>query len=184
MTGTVAPEIPAEPRGLTWQKLFLGDWSRIVRDPLDVYRIVFIGGTIVWGSPGGPSRSSSPHRSCCRRPHHDLPRFYDFSLIVVMVLIAWGEVLGVYDSWKCYDNVVHFTVPFLLTGMVYVLLVRLGVLPELSDLKQVHQKFGFFLTAVMLGMAIGAGWEIVEWSLDEWAGLESRRLARRTPPPI
>ena len=54
--------------------------------------------------------------------------------------------------------------------MIYVLLVRLGVLPELSDLKQVHQKFGFFLTAVMLGMAIGAGWEIVEWSLDEWAG--------------
>ena len=100
----------------------------------------------------------------------DLPRFYDFSLIVVMVLVAWGEVLGLYDSWKGYDNVVHFTVPFLLTGMFYVLLVRLGVLPELSDLKQVHQKFGFFLTAVMLGMAIGAGWEIVEWSMDEWAG--------------
>ena len=84
-------------------------------------------------------------------------------------------MLGLYDSWKGYDNVVHFTVPLLLTGMVYVLLVRLGVLPELSDLKQVHQKFGFFLTAVMLGMAIGAGWEIVEWSLDEWAGAESRR---------
>ena len=100
----------------------------------------------------------------------NLPRFYDFSLLVVMVLIAWGEVLGLYDSWKGYDNVVHFTVPFLVTGMFYVLLVRLGVLPELSDLKQVHQKFGFFLTAVMLGMAIGAGWEIVEWSLDEWAG--------------
>ena len=87
-----------------------------------------------------------------------------------MVLIAWGEVLGVYDSWTFYDNVVHFTVPLLVTGMIYVLLVRLGVLPELSDLKQVHQNFGFFLTALMLGMAIGAGWEIIEWSLDEWAG--------------
>ena len=99
-----------------------------------------------------------------------LPRFYDFSLIVVMVLIAWGEVLGVYDSWTFYDNVVHFTVPLLVTGMIYLLLVRLGVLPELSALTQVHQKFGFFLTAVALGMAMGAGWEIVEWSLDEWAG--------------
>jgi hypothetical protein len=171
VTGTLAPEIPAEPRGLTWQKLFLGDWSRIVRDPLDVYRILFVGGAVGWGLSGRPVAilvAASAVLVLARLI--DLPRFYDFSLIVVMVLVAWGEVLGLYDSWKGYDNVVHFTVPFLLTGMVYVLLVRLGVLPELSDLKQVHQKFGFFLTAVMLGMAIGAGWEIVEWSLDEWAG--------------
>jgi uncharacterized membrane protein YjdF len=169
--GTLAPEAPAEPRGLTWQKLFLGDWSRVVRDPLDVYRILFIAGAVVWGLSGRPVTvlvAASAVLLLARLVN--LPRFYDFSLVVVMVLIAWGEVLGVYDSWKFYDNIVHFTVPLLLTGMFYVLLVRLGVLPELSDLKQVHQKFGFFLTAVMLGMAIGAGWEIVEWSLDEWAG--------------
>jgi hypothetical protein len=171
MTGTLAPEVPGGPAAVTWQKLILGDWSRIVRDPLDVYRILFVGGAVVWGLSGRPVAilvAASAVLLLARLI--DLPRFYDFSLIVVMVLVAWGEVLGLYDSWKGYDNVVHFTVPFLLTGMVYVLLVRLGVLPELSDLKQVHQKFGFFLTAVMLGMAIGAGWEIVEWSLDEWAG--------------
>jgi hypothetical protein len=171
VTGALAPEIPGGPQGVTWQKLVLGDWSRIVRDPLDVFRILFVGGTVVWGLSGRPVAilvAASAVLLLARLI--DLPRFYDFSLIVVMVLVAWGEVLGLYDSWKGYDNVVHFTVPFLLTGMFYVLLVRLGVLPELSDLKQVHQKFGFFLTAVMLGMAIGAGWEIVEWSLDEWAG--------------
>jgi uncharacterized membrane protein YjdF len=172
VTGALAPEAhAAEPRGLTWQKLFLGDWSRIVRDPLDVYRLLFVAGTIVWGLSGRPVAILVAACAVLLLARLiDLPRFYDFSLIVVMVLVAWGEVLGLYDSWKGYDNVVHFTVPFLLTGMFYVLLVRLGVLPELSDLKQVHQKFGFFLTAVMLGMAIGAGWEIVEWSLDEWAG--------------
>jgi uncharacterized membrane protein YjdF len=171
VSGTLAPEVPAETPGLTWQKLFLGDWSRWVRDPLDVYRIVFIAGTVVWGLSGRPVTvlvAASALLVLARII--SLPRFYDFSLVVVLVLIAWGEVLGVYDSWKGYDNVVHFTVPLLMTGMIYLLLVRLGVLPELSDLTQVHQKFGFFLTAVMLGMAIGAGWEIVEWSLDEWAG--------------
>jgi uncharacterized membrane protein YjdF len=171
VTGTLAPQAPAQTQGLTWQKLFLGDWSRLVRDPLDVYRILFIAGTVVWGLSGRPVTvlvAASVVLMLARVI--SLPRFYDFSLIVIMVLIAWGEVLGVYDSWKGYDNVVHFTVPLLLTGMVYLLLVRLGVLPELSDLTQVHQKFGFFLIAVMLGMAIGAGWEIVEWSLDEWAG--------------
>jgi uncharacterized membrane protein YjdF len=171
VSGTLAPEVPAGTPGLTWQKLFLGDWSRWVRDPLDVYRIVFIAGTVVWGLSGRPVTvlvAASALLVLARII--SLPRFYDFSLVVVLVLIAWGEVLGVYDSWKGYDNVVHFTVPLLMTGMIYLLLVRLGVLPELSDLTQVHQKFGFFLTAVMLGMAIGAGWEIVEWSLDEWAG--------------
>jgi hypothetical protein len=171
VTDTIAPPAPAAARGLTWQKVFLGDWSRWVRDPLDVYRILFIAGTVVWGLSGRPVTvlvAASAVLVLARIV--SLPRFYDFSLIVVMVLIGWGEVLGVYDSWKFYDNVVHFTVPLLLTGMIYLLLVRLGVLPELSALTQVYQKFGFFLTALALGMAIGAGWEILEWSLDEWAG--------------
>ncbi len=172
MSGASAPPASPERRGgLTWQKVILGDWSRLVRDPLDVARIVFIAGTIAWGLAGQPVTvlvAASLVLVVARIA--SLPRFYDLSLLVVMVLIAWGEVLGVYDSWRSYDNVVHFTVPLLVTGMIYLLLVRLGVLPELSDLKQVHQKFGFFLTAVALGMAIGAGWEIIEWSLDEWAG--------------
>jgi uncharacterized membrane protein YjdF len=168
---SLASATPQEARGLTWQKVVLGDWSRVVRDPLDVCRILFIVGTIVWGLSGRPVTvlvAASAVLLLARAV--SLPRFYDFSLVVVMLLIAWGEVLGVYDSWKFYDNIVHFTVPLLMTGMIYVLLVRLGVLPELYQLTQVHQKFGFFLTAVALGMAIGAGWEIIEWSLDEWAG--------------
>ena len=171
VSGTLAPETPAQAQGLTWQKVFLGDWTPLVRDPLDVCRIVYIAATIIWGLSGRPVTvlvAASAVLVLARIV--SLPRFYDFSLIVVMVLIGWGEVLGWYDSWKGYDNVVHFSVPLLVTGMIYLLLVRLGVLPELSALTQVHQKFGFFLTAVMLGMAIGAGWEIIEWSLDEWAG--------------
>jgi uncharacterized membrane protein YjdF len=100
----------------------------------------------------------------------NLPRFYDAGLIVAMVLLGWGEVLGVYDSWRYYDNVVHTTVPLLLTGLLCVLLMRLDVLPELQDLTQLHQRIGFFLTALFFGMAIGAGWEIVEWTLDSTTG--------------
>jgi uncharacterized membrane protein YjdF len=109
-----------------------------------------------------------------------LPRFYDFSLIIVMLLLAWGEVLGFYHSWSFYDKVVHFTVPLLVTGMIYLLLVRLGVLPELRDLKQAHQRFGFCLIVLALGMAIGAGWEIVEWTLDSTTGSHLQINARDT----
>jgi hypothetical protein len=90
---------PAGAGRITWQKVILGDWSRIVRDPLDVCRIVFILGTIFWGLSGRPVTvlvAASAVLLLARIV--SLPRFYDFSLVVVMVLIAWGEVLGVYGS--------------------------------------------------------------------------------------
>jgi uncharacterized membrane protein YjdF len=33
-----------------------------------------------------------------------------------------------------------------------------------------RHRIGFFLTVLMMGMAIGAAWEIVEWSLDSTTG--------------
>jgi hypothetical protein len=167
MTQTIATPAPAARHGLTWQKVVLGDWTRLVRDPIDVCRLLFIAATILWGLTG---HSVVGLIGACGilllARVASLPRFYDFSLLVAMVLIAWGEVLGWYDSWRYYDNVVHTTVPFLVTGMVYVLLMRLHVLPDLRELHDVHQRIGFFLIALMLGMAIGAAWEIVEWTLD------------------
>jgi len=167
MTGTLAPAAPVPSRHLTWQKLILGDWSRWVRDPLDVARIVFACATIAWllaGKPATQVLGATIVLMVARAA--GLPRFYDFSLIVVMLLLAWGEVLGLYDSWRSYDDVVHFTVPLLTTGMVYLVLMRLDVLPELSALTQPHHRVGFFVTTLCLGMAIGAGWEIVEFTLD------------------
>jgi hypothetical protein len=167
MTQTIATPAPAARPGLTWQKVVLGDWTRLMRDPIDVCRLLFIAATIVWGLTG---HSVVGLIGACGilllARVASLPRFYDFSLLVAMVLIAWGEVLGWYDSWRYYDNVVHTTVPLLVTGMFYVLLIRLRVLPDLRELTDVHQRFGLFLIALMLGMAIGAAWEIVEWSLD------------------
>jgi hypothetical protein len=130
-------------------------------------RIAFACATIAWALAGQPATqvvAATLVLFVARAV--SLPRFYDFSLIVVMCLLAWGEVLGLYDSWSSYDNVVHFTVPFLTTGMVYLLLMRLDVLPEFSALTQPHHRVGFFITTLCLGMAIGAGWEIVEFTLD------------------
>jgi hypothetical protein len=165
---TIASPAPTREPGLTWQKLILGDWTRVVRDPLDVCRILFITATVVWGVLGHSVTglvAASVVMLLARAV--SLPRFYDASVIVVMFLLAWGSALGMYGSWGFYDNLVHFIVPLLTTGMIYLLLVRLGVLPELRNLKQLHQQFGFFLTVMALGMAIGAGWEVVEWLLDQ-----------------
>ena len=147
MSQTIAAPAPPEARGLTWQKLILGDWTRFVRDPLDVCRILFIIATVVWGLLGHSVTglvAASVILLLARAV--SLPRFYDASVIVVMVLLAWGSAIGMYGSWGFYDNLVHFIVPLLTTGMIYLLLVRLGVVPELRDLTTLPQKFGFFLT--------------------------------------
>src|SRR4051794_13622976 len=114
MTGTIAPATPAERSHLTWQKVILGDWSRWIRDPLDIARIAFACATIGWGLAGKPvTQVVGATIVLLIARAVGLPRFYDFSLIVVMLLLAWGEVLGLYDSWTSYDDVVHFSVPLL-----------------------------------------------------------------------
>jgi hypothetical protein len=171
MSEVLAPAAPDERHGLTWQKVVLGDWSRWVRDPIDVLRLIFIGASIAWGITGHPwGQVVGASLVLVLARIASLPRFYDFSLIVAMTLVGWGEVLGIYDSWRYYDNVVHTTVPLLLTGLIYVCLIRLDVVPELRDLNSTSQRVGFFINVLMMGMAIGAAWEIVEWTLDTTTG--------------
>jgi uncharacterized membrane protein YjdF len=164
-------DAPTGRRPLTRQLVLLGDWTRWIRDPQDVLRLLYVLATVVWGLTGRPvAFLTCGCVALLLARAVSLPRFYDFSMIVAWTLLAWGEMLGFYDSWTGYDNVVHTSVPFLVTGVVYLLLVRLGVLPQLDMLTQAHQRIGFFLTALALGMAIGAGWEIVEWTLDSTTG--------------
>ena len=170
MSEAVAHPAPASARGLTRQKLILGDWTRIVRDPLDVARIAFVVSTIVWILLGHAMTGLIAASAVIILARViSLPRFYDASVILVMFLLAWGSALSIYGSWGFYDNLVHFITPLLTTGMFYLLLVRLGVLPDFHDLKQLHHRIGFFLTVLALGMAIGAGWEVIEWTLDQFS---------------
>jgi uncharacterized membrane protein YjdF len=159
---------PIEAHNVTWQKLILGDWTRVIRDPLDVARIAFIVSTIVWIMLGHAMTGVVAASAVIILARViSLPRFYDASVILVMFLLAWGSALSIYGSWGFYDNLVHFITPLLTTGMLYLLLVRLEVLPEFRALKQLHHRIGFFLTVLALGMAIGAGWEVIEWLLDQ-----------------
>jgi hypothetical protein len=168
MSETLAHPAPTRAHGLTWQKVILGDWSRVIRDPLDVARVAFILSAIVWALLGHAMTGLIAGSAVIILARViSLPRFYDASVILVMFLLAWGSALSWYGSWGFYDNLVHFITPLLTTGMFYLLLVRLDVLPEFQDLTTVHHRVGFFLIVTSLGMAIGAGWEIVEWLLDQ-----------------
>jgi hypothetical protein len=159
------------PRGRL-DRFLLGDWGPVVRDPLDVLRLLYFAGTIVWLVRGGAAADGLVGGSLVLLWGRlvSLPRFYDLSLIVALTITGWGSALHFYGQYGWYDNVVHTLMPALVTPIVYVMLVRLGVLPELRDLTQVHHQIGFFLIAFCIGMAIGGSWEVIEWWLDQITG--------------
>jgi hypothetical protein len=162
--------------------VLLGDWGPVVRDPLDVLRLLYFAGTIAWVATGGAAWDGLVGASLVILAARllNLPRAFDLALIAAMTLTGWGSALHFYGNWGPYDNVVHLLFPLFIVPVAYILLVRLGVLPELGDLQQPHHQLGFFLIAFAIGMAFGASWEAIEWVLDQWTGEHRVRDAADT----
>jgi hypothetical protein len=101
----------------------------------------------------------------------DLPRPYDLAFLAAMALTGWGDALGLYDAFASYDTVVHFLVPFAVSPIVYLLLARADVLPDLKhDTSERHHYVGVFVVTLALGLAIGALWEVFEYTSDHGLG--------------
>src|ERR1700759_1571590 len=86
------------PRTWDWQAIVYGDWTWFIRDPLDVLRLAFIGGTIVFAAEGRSAVVALTAASIVLLVARivDLPRWFDFGLTVAMTLIAWGTALSLY----------------------------------------------------------------------------------------
>ena len=53
-----------------------------------------------------------------------------------------------------------------LAPALYIVCVRLEVLPDLGRSRAAHHLVGMFLVTLALGAAVGAGYEICEWLFD------------------
>lgn len=120
------------PSRINWHRLIYGDWWWALRDPLDVLRLAFIGGTVAFALMGRSTAvgltAASALLLICRII--DLPRLFDLAVIVAMTLIAWGTALGLYGDYYFYDNIVHGVAPVFYAPVLYLVLVRLGVLVD------------------------------------------------------
>jgi hypothetical protein len=138
----------------------MGDWGRVVRDPIDILRATFFIGAaafLVMGEIKGVGNLLVGGGALLVARAIDLPRLYDLGFTIAMIFTGWGEALGLYDAWKPYDNVVHFIVPMLCSQVAYIALARIEVLPDMRE-------------DFVLGVAIGGVWEIFEWGSDELFG--------------
>src|SRR5918992_1507178 len=158
---------------MSGRTLVLGDWGRVVRDPIDLLRAAFFAGALVFairGELGGVANLLVAGGALLVARAVNLPRLYDLGFTIALILTGWGEALGLYDAWKPYDNVVHFVVPMLCSQVAYIALARIEVLPDMREEFTPRHYAGIFTITFALGVAIGGLWEIVEWASDEVFG--------------
>jgi len=158
---------------MTIRTLLLGDWHPLVRDPIDLLRASFPAGAVAFAIAGdahGAVNLAVAGLAGLVARLVNLPRVYDLCFMLAMVLTGWGEALDLYDALGWYDVLVHFLVPLLGAPVAYIALARLEVLPDPREETATRHHAGIFVVTLALGLAIGAVWEIVEWTSDATLG--------------
>jgi hypothetical protein len=151
------------------RKLVMGDWSRSVRDPLDVLRLLYGAAAVAFavaGDAAGAFNLGLAFAILVGARFADLPRVYDLALIVALAFTQGGEALNLYDALPWYDRVVHVLVPMLSSQVFYLCLARIEVMPDPRQETLPRHEAGMFVAVFSLGLAVGALWEIFEWSSD------------------
>ena len=148
----------------------MGDWNPVVRDPIDLLRAALAIGAVVAAVTGETSGAVylvvSLIGSLAARLVA-LPRLIDLAFTLALCVTGFGEALGFYDQWPWFDRVVHFVVPMLFAPVAYIALARADLVLDPRDQSpDVRRGPALFVVAFMFGVALGALWEIVEWTLD------------------
>jgi hypothetical protein len=153
--------------------LVLGDWTPVIRDGIDVLRLVILGGAVgyaIAGRPGAALLLAVLGAVTVLARLVNLPRVYDLSVTGAMALQGFGETLGLYDDFARFDDLVHFTLPMLTAPVIYIALARVEVVPDPRDETHLPHYVGIAVVTAALGIAVGALWEIYEWRSDAWFG--------------
>lgn len=153
----------------------MGDWSPIVRDPLDVLRLAFAAGAVAFAAAGdaaGAFNLALAFAVLVAARLANLPRLYDLAVIVALAFTQGGEALNLYDAIAWYDRVVHVVVPMLASQVLYLCLARVEVMPDPTQETLPRHEAGMFVAVFALGLAVGALWEIFEWTSDGLFGTQ------------
>jgi diacylglycerol kinase family enzyme len=158
--GEVERPHPSLPRWLT------GDWGRVIRDPVDLIRLGLLAGALValgqhdWEHAarfGAGFGLSALVRAA------DAPRPFDAVFALGMSFQAWGAFTGAYASVDGYELTARVVASLSIAAMLYLILVRLRAVPDLSGRTDIHERTGILLTATSLGFGVAAFYEIGAW---------------------
>src|SRR3712207_2203162 len=161
-------ELPAWLQDPRRQRLLFGDWNQVVRDPIDVLRaLLLIGSALLLMLDKHLEAAPLATVLIVLVPRLlDMPRPFDFMVVLGMSLQAWGNLFDFFDRFAWYDDVVHFLLPMLTCSATYILLVRLGVVPEFTSRAVSRRDLGIFLVTFLIGLGYAALYEIYEAGAD------------------
>jgi hypothetical protein len=153
------------------RKAILGDWHPLLRDPLDLLRLSFAVAVLLFlvaGSFEYAVRLAGTFLLLMLAQRLRMPRLFDLLFIVGMTLQAWGNALRLFENVYWWDNLVHLSIPFSSVPVLYVLGLRLGLLPDIAEEEHPRHRLGLVLFAMMSGLSIGALYEIYEYVAVHW----------------
>ena len=157
-----------------WALVFLRDWHPVLRDPLDLFRLSFPVGAVIFALQGdwdAAVRLLLPGVAVFAVRAINVPRAVDWAFGAAMFFQGWGNALHLFSEFWWYDNLVHITLPMSLAPILYIGFARLDVVPEPSErVGSTSQLLGMALITGCLGVTAASFYEIYEWVVDHWFG--------------
>ena len=153
-------------RRLSLAVLMFGDWGRVLRDPIDLLRMSLLVGAFVMSAQGeleDAVRLLLTFSVLVAARALEPPRLFDLTFTLGMLLQGWGNALELFDTWSGYNKVVHFVLPFGGASMLYILLARLDMVPDLDHPCERRHLLGIVIVTLALGSTAGALYEVWEW---------------------
>jgi hypothetical protein len=154
--------------------VFVRDWHPVLRDPLDLLRLSFVVGAVVYailGDWGASVRLLAPGVFVFMVRAIGVPRAVDWVFCLAMVFQGWGNALHLFSEFWWYDNLVHITLPMSLAPILYIGFSRLDVVPEPAERSgRASELLGMALITLCLGVTAASFYEIYEWVVDNWFG--------------
>lgn len=92
-----------------------------------------------------------------------VPLPFGLALTISFAVETWGRFFRFYRLWDPFDEVIHLAMMACLASLAYLLLARVELVPYLRDLHGKLQRAALPLLASVLGLALGALWEVYEW---------------------
>lgn len=157
-----------------WHIVFLGDWHPLLRDPLDLLRLSFLVGALIFlvqGDGDAFVRLLLPGLLVFLIRALDVPRPIDWLFCTAMFFQGWGNALHLFSEFWWYDNTVHITLPASLAPILYIGFSRLDIVPDPAQRTRGNvEVVGMALVAACFGVTAASGYEIYEWVVDHWFG--------------
>ena len=100
-----------------------------------------------------------------------LPLVFDVAFLVVWTLQELGQVAGFWGRFAWWDTLVHGAMPAVLAPTAFLLLVRVGVLPDLLAARGARATTGAVMVVFLIAAGFGSVYDIYEWFADVYFGM-------------